>query len=153
MMENTVQTISFRRYYFRQIITNTVMGLLYTSMTLYERSAFSEAHRGLTLAIWGVFIVLTFLTITLSTVTAARHDKFDGLYRENVSRTNSAFLFLLFVLGFVLFLAATCVRGLGVPVYRISGGMIAAGMYFLYAVYNGIAMHYEQSSAEAGEDA
>ncbi|HBI85330.1 MAG TPA: hypothetical protein DDX71_03435 [Ruminococcus sp.] len=151
-MNKPLTPINFRRYYFWQIVMNTAMGLLWAGLTVYEGTAFAEANRGITIAVWVLFVLLTFLTMTASTLVAARHDKFDELYRENIHRTNSAFLKLLFWAGFIAFLACETMYGVARAGIHLSGGMIASAMYLLYAVYNGIAMHYEQRTDNAAEE-
>lgn len=143
-------TLSYRALYLRHTIIYAVFAVLWLLLALADSGAVGDLSGGALVVVWVLFLLLNFAVMTAYLVFAARRDKADELYRENVAKTNAAFIRVLLVIGCVLFFAfgslqVGLVGAVRLPVHQ---GYIAAVLYLGAAVWHGIAMHYEQTPEE-----
>lgn len=96
----------------------------------------------------GLSILITFEIFVIAN---AMRDKEDELYKENIAKTNSAFLWFLFFAGLALYIIASILK-LSAITLPLNYWLIGAAIYLLYAVYNGYALHYENCVDNAEED-
>ncbi|MBQ7009636.1 MAG: hypothetical protein IJN05_10570 [Ruminococcus sp.] len=96
----------------------------------------------------GLSILITFEIFVIAN---AMRDKEDELYKENIAKTNSAFLWFLFFAGLALYIIASILK-LSAITLPLNHWLIGAVIYMLYAVYNIYALHYESSASNAEDE-
>lgn len=102
------------------------------------------------------FVSLTFIS-QIELLTAAMRDKEDELYRENIAKTNSLFIWILFFIGCAVFLAFMIIPYFTDSITvsldgKFIAGFVAGFMYLMNAVYHSIALRYERASAVGTEE-
>lgn len=149
--------LSYKQYYKICIIYSIINAFLWAFWGISELFIMKDNKSLLFTIITYALLLLSFFIVTeFFAVASAMRDKEDELYKENVSKTNSDFLWFLFFAGFVIFIAVTFFRNISdtnTITLCFHEGFIGSVMYLLYAVYNGIALHYENCTAEEDNDA
>lgn len=148
------KTLSYKTYYKISIIYCIISCIIWAVWGAVELLVMKD-NKSLTANI--IFYALLFVSVAVTlhiyAIASAMRDKEDELYKENVAKTNSSFLWFLFFAGFVLFMGVSVVKGFTDAVtLPLHEAFIGALIYALYAVYNGIAMHYESSADDTEED-
>lgn len=147
------KTLSYRQYYKISVAYSIISSIIWAVWGVIDLLVMKDNK---SLAANIIFYVLLFVSVTVTLhiymIASAMRDKEDELYKENVAKTNSSFLWFLFFAGFVLFIAVSVVKGFTDAVtLPLHEAFIGAVIYALYAVYNGIALHYESCSDEEDE--
>lgn len=148
------KTLSYRQYYKISVAYSIISSIIWAVWGVIELLVMKD-NKSLTANI--IFYVLLFVSVTVTLhiymIASAMRDKEDELYKENVAKTNSSFLWFLFFAGFVLFIGVSVAKGFTATVtLPLHEAFIGAVLYALYAVYNGIALHYENSTDDTEED-
>lgn len=149
--------LSYRQYYKICVVYSIINALLWAFWGVYELFIMKDSKSLLfTIITYALLFLSLFIVTEIYAVASAMRDKEDELYKENVAKTNSSFLWFLFFAGFILFIAVCTIRNISDNnkiTLTIHEGFIGSLIYFLYAVYNGIALHYENCSDTEEEDA
>lgn len=148
------KTLSYKQYYKISVAYSIISSIIWAMWGVIDLLVMKDNK---SLATNIIFYAVVFLSITITLhiymIASAMRDKEDELYKENVAKTNSSFLWFLFFTGFVLFISVSVVKGftdtVTIPLHE---GFIGAVVYALYAVYNGIALHYENSTDDTEEE-
>lgn len=154
MLDLKNKTLSYKTYYKISVIYCIISCIIWAAWGVAELLVMKDNK---SLAANIIFYVLLFVSVTVTLhiymIASAMRDKEDELYKENVAKTNSSFLWFLFFAGFVLFIGVSVVKGFTDAVtLPLHEAFIGAMMYALYAVYNGIALHYESSDDNTEEE-
>lgn len=149
--------LSYKQYYKICIIYSIINVFLWAFWGISELFIMKDNKSLLFTIITYALLLLSFFIVTeIFAVASAMRDKEDELYKENVAKTNSSFLWFLFFTGFAVFIAVNVIRNISdanTITLTFHEGFIGSLIYFLYAVYNGIALHYENCTAEEDNDA
>ena len=149
--------LSYKQYYKICIIYSIINAFLWAFWGISELYILKDNKSLLFTIITYALLLLSFFIVTeIFAVASAMRDKEDELYKENVAKTNSSFLWFLFFTGFAVFIAVNVIRNISdtnTITLTFHEGFIGSLIYFLYAVYNGIALHYENCTAEEDNDA
>lgn len=147
--------LSYRQYYKICVIYSIINAFLWAFWGIAELFIMNDNKSLLfTITTYALLFLSFFIVTEIYAVASAMRDKEDELYKENVAKTNSSFLWFLFFAGFALFIAITIFRNFSDTLtLTLHQGFIGSVMYLLYAVYNGIALHYENCTAEEDADA
>lgn len=149
--------LSYKQYYKICVIYSIINAFLWAFWGISELFIMKDNKSLLFTIITYALLFLSFFIVTeIYAVASAMRDKEDELYKENIAKTNSSFLWFLFFVGFILFIAVCTIRNIldnNKITLTIHEGFISSVMYLLYAVYNGIALHYENCTAEEDDDA
>ncbi len=148
--------LSYKQYYKICIIYSIINVFLWAFWGISELFIMKDNKSLLFTIITYALLLLSFFIVTeIFAVASAMRDKEDELYKENVAKTNSSFLWFLFFTGFAVFIAVNVIRNISdanTITLTFHEGFIGSLIYFLYAVYNGIALHYENCTAEEEDD-
>lgn len=148
--------LSYKQYYKICIIYSIINVFLWAFWGISELFIMKDNKSLLFTIITYALLLLSFFIVTeIFAVASAMRDKEDELYKENVAKTNSSFLWFLFFTGFAVFIAVNIIRNISdanTITLTFHEGFIGSLIYFLYAVYNGIALHYENCTAEEEDD-
>lgn len=149
--------LSYRQYYKICVIYSIINAFLWAFWGIAELFIMKDNKSLLFTIITYALLLLSFFIVTeIFAVASAMRDKEDELYKENVAKTNSSFLWFLLFTGFAVFIAVNVIRNISdtnTITLTFHEGFIGSLIYFLYAVYNGIALHYENCTAEEDNDA
>ncbi len=149
--------LSYNKYYKICVIYSIINTFLWAFWGIAELFIMKENKSLLFTIITYVLLFLSFFVVTeIFAVASAMRDKEDELYKENVAKTNSSFLWFLFFAGFAMFIVVCTVRNISdtnTVNLTIHEGFVGALVYLLYGVYNGIALHYENCSDTEDDDA
>ena len=148
------KTLSYRTYYRISVIYCIVSCIIWAVWGAVELLVMKDNKSlAANIIFYGLLFVSVTITIQIYMLASAMRDKEDELYKENVAKTNSSFLWFLFFAGFTLFIGVSVVKGFTDAVtLPLHEAFIGALIYALYAVYNGIALHYEGSADDMEED-
>lgn len=148
--------ISYRQYYKICVIYSIINAFLWAFWGIAELFIMKDNKSLLFTIITYALLFLSFFLVTeIYAVASAMRDKEDELYKENIAKTNSSFLWFLFFAGFAVFIAVCTIRNISdnnTFTLTIHEGFIGSLIYLLYAVYNGIALRYENYTAEEDDD-
>ncbi|MBR6580494.1 MAG: hypothetical protein IKK66_04280 [Ruminococcus sp.] len=149
--------LSYRQYYKICVIYSIINAFLWAFWGIAELFIMKDNKSLLFTIITYALLLLSFFIVTeIFAVASAMRDKEDELYKENVAKTNSSFLWFLLFTGFAVFIAVNVIRNISdtnTITLTFHEGFIGSLIYFLYAVYNGIVLHYENCTAEEDNDA
>lgn len=148
------KTLSYRQYYKISVAYSVVSSIIWGIWGIVDLFIMKDNNSpAATIVVYGLLFVSIIVTLHIYMIASAMRDKEDELYKVNVAKANSSFLWFLFFAGFVLFIAVGVLKGITetitIPLHE---GFIGAVIYMLYAVYNGIALHYESCADIAEEE-
>ncbi|MBE6836996.1 MAG: hypothetical protein E7509_03225 [Ruminococcus sp.] len=146
--------LSYRQYYKISIVYSIVSCIIWAVWGIIDLIIMNDNNNLFTnIIVYGFLFVSVFVTLEIYMIASGMRDKEDELYKENVAKTNSSFLWFLFFTGFIIFIFASILTGITdkitIPIHQ---GFIGALIYMLYAVYNGIALHYESHTDNTEEE-
>lgn len=148
------KTLSYKQYYKISVAYCIISSIIWTVWGVIDLLVMKDNKSlAANIIFYGLLFVSVAVTLQIYAIASAMRDKEDELYKENVAKTNSSFLWFLFFAGFVLFITVSVAKGftdtITIPLHE---GFIGAVIYALYAVYNGIALHYENSPDDTEEE-
>ncbi len=148
------KTLSYRQYYKICVAYSVVSSIIWAVWGAVDLFIMKDNKSlAANIIFFGTLFISVTVTLHIFMLASAMRDKEDELYKENVAKANSSFLWFLFFAGFVMFIAVSVLKGITetitIPLHE---GFIGAVMYLLYAVYNGIALHYENCADTAEEE-
>lgn len=146
--------LSYKQYYKISVAYSLISSIIWAVWGVVDLLVMNDNK---SLAVNIIFYATVFLSLTITMhiymIASAMRDKEDELYKENVAKTNSSFLWFLFFAGFVLFIVVSVIKSftntITIPLHEC---FIGAVIYALYAVYHGIALRYERVSAVETEE-
>ena len=105
--------LSYKQYYKICIIYSIINAFLWAFWGISELYIMKDNKSLLFTIITYALLLLSFFIVTeIFAVASAMRDKEDELYKENVAKTNSSFLWFLFFTGFAVFIAVNVIRNI-----------------------------------------
>lgn len=152
MLKIKERVIPYTKFHKINIISSIISAVLWIGWSVIFSFVMNDNKKLLPNIILVIlfFISLSFIS-QIELLTAGMRDKEDELYRENIAKTNSLFLWIMFFMGCAIFLTFMIV-----PYFKDNitlsldgkfiAGFVAGFMYLMNAVYHYIALRYERSS-------
>lgn len=145
--------LSYKQYYKISVAYSIISSIIWAAWGVIDLLVMKDNNNLIAnIIVYGLLFVSILIILQIYMIASLMRDKEDELYKENVAKTNSSFLWFLFFAGFALFISVSVVKGftdtVTIPLHE---GFIGAVIYALYAVYNGIALHYENSPDDTEE--
>lgn len=144
--------LSYRKYYkiciFYSLLSSIILAV---SGVIDILGVIDDKSLPIIIVYYSAHIILILITFKIYESASAMRDKEDELYKENIAKTNSAFLWFIFFAGLALYIIASILK-LSAITLPLNHWLIGAVIYMLYAIYNIYALHYESSASNAEDE-
>lgn len=154
MMKQNTKILSFRQYYLREAVLSIFSAALWLVLTVCDTRVLPDAEKPkANLLLWIAALVCCLPVGALRIKLSAEHDKMDELYRANLAKTNSVFVFVIMGLLPILAIPVFAVLRAKHIVLTFSPhmGWIFVTMFLLNALHSFIGMYVEGKDS-SGED-